>query len=260
MLTEGEDGAKAFKIFEAIEEKFTRDSMLWSNCVSLSIDNTNTMIGVNDSIASRFLEKNPEIFIAGCPCHLAHIAASHANDGFSDILGLNVEDVCIDCYYWFDKSSKRKGKLLEYFEFCNQDYQAVLKHLSVRWLSLQCCMERILKKFPSLKSYFLSEDAIDQRFQRLFQWFGNPLLEPALLFQTAVISLFTDFNLLLQRDEPAIHVVKPAMESLAKKLANRIVLPSVMKDVNSAMELDLDDESIFKQNKTIFLGGTTKFT
>ena len=62
-LTEGEHGAKAFKIFEAIEEKFTKDSMLWSNCVSLSIDNTNTMIGRNDSVALRFLEKNPEMFI-----------------------------------------------------------------------------------------------------------------------------------------------------------------------------------------------------
>jgi hypothetical protein len=104
------------------------------------------------------------------------VAASHANDSFSDVLGLNVEDVCIDCFYWFDKSSKRKGKLLEYFEFCNQEYQAVLKHLSVRWLSLQRCMERILKKYPSLKSYFLSEHFADQRFQRLSGLFGNPLL------------------------------------------------------------------------------------
>ena len=89
------------------------------------------MIGIDSSIASCFVEKNPEMFIAGCSYHLAHIGPSHANDAFSDILGLNVEDVCIDCFYWFDKSSKCKGKLLEYFEFCNREYQAVLKHLMV---------------------------------------------------------------------------------------------------------------------------------
>ena len=122
--------------------------------------------------------------MGGCVCHLAHIAASHANDTFSDVLGINVENICIDCFYWFDKSAKWKGKLTEYFEFCDQQYQCVLKHLSVQWLSLERCMERILKNIPSLKSYFLSENWVDERFRRLRGWFSNPLLEPALLFQT----------------------------------------------------------------------------
>ena len=95
------------------------------------------MIGASNSLASRFLEKNSEIFVGGCVCHLAHIAASHANDAFSDILGINVENICIDCFCWFDKSAKRKGKLTEYFEFCDQQYQCVLKHLSVWCLSLE---------------------------------------------------------------------------------------------------------------------------
>ena len=162
-ITEGEDCCKPYKIFESIERCFVEDGMPWPNCVSLSVDNTNSMIGRNNSVASRFLEKNPATFIAGCPCHLAHIAASHANESFSEFVNLSVEDVCVDCYYWFDKSTKRKGKLTEYFEFCNQEYQSVLKHLSVRWLSLEQCMERILKKFPSLKAYFESEDFQDER-------------------------------------------------------------------------------------------------
>ena len=35
----------------------------------------------------------------------------------------------MDCFYWFDKSWERKGKLLEYFGFCDQEYQNVLKHI-----------------------------------------------------------------------------------------------------------------------------------
>ena len=103
------------------------------------------------------VQDNAKFFISGCPCHLVHIVASHANDAFSEVLGLNVESLCIDIFYWFDKSSKRKGKLNEYFQFCDQGYQSVLKHVSVHWLSLEKCMNRILKKFESLKSYFLSE-------------------------------------------------------------------------------------------------------
>ena len=34
-LTEGEHGAKAFRIFEAIEANFVQDKLSWMNCVSL---------------------------------------------------------------------------------------------------------------------------------------------------------------------------------------------------------------------------------
>ena len=153
-LTSGEGGGTAAVIFEKIEEVFEQHKLPWENCTSLSVDNTNTMIGKHNSIASRFLEKNENCFIAGCPCHLAHIAASNSHDEFSSYIGLNVEDVMVDLYYWFDKSAKRKGVLTTYFELCDQEYLAVLKHLSVRWLSLERCVTRALKKFPSLKGWF----------------------------------------------------------------------------------------------------------
>ena len=105
------------------------------------------MIGVRNSVASHFLNKNPNVDISGCLCHLAHIAASHANDTFSNLIGFKIENVDIDSFYWFDKSSKRKGKLLEYFEFSDQEYQSVLKHTSIRWLSLERCMGRILNDY-----------------------------------------------------------------------------------------------------------------
>ena len=130
-LTEGEDTGKASKLFEAIEESFEADEIPWNNCASLNIDNTNAMVGKQNSVAARFLQKNANIFIGGCPCHLAHITASHANDAFSNAISTNVEYVCVDCFYWPDKSTKRKGKLVQYYQFCDQDYQSVLKHISI---------------------------------------------------------------------------------------------------------------------------------
>ena len=97
-LTGGEDGAKAYRIFEAIENKFTKYDLPWSNCISSSVDNCSTMIGVRNSVASRILNKNPNVYISGCPCHLAHIAASHANNAFTNLSGFNIENVCIDFF------------------------------------------------------------------------------------------------------------------------------------------------------------------
>ena len=271
-LTEGEHRPAAESIFATIENNFDWDNIPVQNCVSLSADNASTMIWKRNSLASDFKDKNSEIFISLCfssMCHLAYIAASHANDAFSEVLGLNVENSCIDIFYWFDKSSKRKGKLIEYFQFCDQEYQSVLKHVSlrwlslgkymnrilvsVRWLSLEKCMNRILKKIESLKSYFLGEEWTDERFQRLHRWFSNPLLEQALMFQTNAISMFTNFNLLLQRDQPSKHVLKAAIESLGRKLSSRIVTPTHLCNSTSAFSLDLHDDQLCKQHTSIFL-------
>ena len=73
------------------------------------------------------------------------------------ITKFEVEDVLIDLFYHFDKSTKRKAELAEYCEFCNVEFQQVLKHVSTRWLSLELAISRILQQYHALQPYFLSE-------------------------------------------------------------------------------------------------------
>ena len=130
----------------------------------------------------------------------------------------------------------------------------------MRWLSLEECAVRVLKKFPCLKSYFLSENFSDGRFQRLNEWFSDPLLEPAFLFTQTTISIFTNFNLLLKREEPTLHILKLSIERIGTNIADRMVKPSFLKNITSVADIDLTEESILLDPKTIFLGGTTKAT
>ena len=58
-------------MFEKICSIFQSDEIPWQNCASLSLDNTNAMVGKRNSVGPRFLEKNPNVFIGGCPRHLA---------------------------------------------------------------------------------------------------------------------------------------------------------------------------------------------
>ena len=164
----------------------------------------------------------------------------------------------VDLFYWFDKSAKRKGKLKEYFEFCDQEYQSVLKHLSVRWLSLEKCISRTTLKFTSLTAYFLSKSFADERFQRLEEKFNNPLLEPCMLFLSSALPLFTHFNQLLQREEPTIHILKSAMEGLGKKLAKRIMLPIKVKEISSISDIDLSNSENFMNTQDMYVGVLTK--
>ena len=69
----------------------------------------------------------------------------------------NVEEMVVDLYYWFDKSTKRKASLAGYCSFCDTSYREIVKHVNTRWLSLGRAIERVLQQYEALKSYFKSQ-------------------------------------------------------------------------------------------------------
>ncbi len=77
-------------------------------CTSVGVDNTSVNIGIRNSIKSRVLERNSAIFFNGCPCHIIHNAARKASDKLCSYCGFDVEELCIDIYFWF---GPLKGKM-----------------------------------------------------------------------------------------------------------------------------------------------------
>ena len=199
-------------------EELLQCSNIWALCTSVGVDNTSVNIGIRISIKSRVLERISAIFFNGCPCYILHNAARKASDKLCSHCGFDVEELCIDIYYWFDKSTKRKNGLHEYWTFCDQEYRAMIKHVITRWLSLELAVERVLKQFVSLKSYFRSENEVQPRFKRLHDLFEDPMTEVYLLFFQSVLPCFTQTNKSLQREEPLVHCLQPQLLSLYKKI------------------------------------------
>ncbi|KAG1959631.1 hypothetical protein F2P79_005885 [Pimephales promelas] len=104
---------------------------------------------------------------------------------FLDVTGFDPEDLCVDVAYWFRGSTNRKGYLSEFCDLHESDYMEMLQHVSVRWLSLESCVNRILQRYEPLTSYFKSLDEKQPRFRRLVDAFSNPLTEVYLLFYQA---------------------------------------------------------------------------
>ena len=100
-------------------------------------------------------------------------------------------------------------------------------------------MEKLLKQFPSLITYFKNEEWRYDWFERLNIGFTNQLLKRVLLLNLDAISIFLNFNRLLQREEPAIHIRKSSTENFDKKISNRIVKAAAKRDV-SILRLNLD--------------------
>lgn len=202
--TSGKNAGTAEVIFGKMDEVLSKHNIPWNNCVSLSVDNTSVNVGRRNSLKSRIVQKNSEVYVIGCPCHILHNISSKAATNFHETTGFDVEELTIDLAYWFDKSTKRKAGLEEFCVFCDVSYREIISHVSTRWLSLEKAVNRVLELYESLSSYFKSNNEPQARFKRLHSAFSKPMTEIYLLFIQSLIPTFTRLNMLLQREDPMI--------------------------------------------------------
>ena len=109
-------------------------------------------------------------------------------------------------------------------------HSEVIQFVSTRWLSLELFVNRELKKYEGLKSYFLLEETREKYFHEAF---SNPMLEVYLLFCQSTLSCFTAFNLLLQREQSLIYLLHESQQRFMKKLASRFIFAPLIQTHSS---------------------------
>ena len=117
----GRDASKAATLFDVFEEKIEADEIPWTQIVSLSVDNTNSMVGAHNSLASHLKAKNPETYVLGCPCHLAHNAASGAHDAYAKIMESVQKSSLLISITGLRKAQNGKGSYLSTCSFVTRN-------------------------------------------------------------------------------------------------------------------------------------------
>ena len=85
-----------------------------------------------------------------CQLHVVHNSFRKGVEGY----GSDVENLCIDMYYFFKLSPPRREDYADVQQKLNLDEFVFLWHVQSRWLSLIPAIERVRKQFPALKKYF----------------------------------------------------------------------------------------------------------
>ena len=157
--------------------------------------------------------------------------------------------------------SERMG-FSRYCLFCDQEYQKIMKHVSTRWLSLEIAVERSLKQFTNLSSYFKSEDKSQLRFKRLRFNFTDPVTEVYILFFQSVLPWFIHSNQFLQREEPLIYLLQPQLEKLLKNVLGKFIKPTVLaaslKKHDGLLSVDYNDGANHVTDSNLVVGYLTK--
>ena len=235
--TDGVNAATSAEIFSKISDVLRTCNVSWNNCVGFSVDNASVNLRKHNSIKSRVLQVNSNVYFLGCSCHISNNIGNAASSAFALESGFNIEEMAIDLFYWFDKSSKRKNSLADFCCFCDITYQqvVVVKHVSKRWLSLINAVERILKLYDGLKSYILSAEEPQARFRRLAALFSNPMTKLYLLFYKTVLSDLVKFNVFLQRKDPAIYYLYPHCVNFLRKTFSNLLKYQFLKTILISM-------------------------
>lgn len=93
---------------------------------------------------------------AGCSAHILHNRAKHAYN----FLPVDEENIVLNTFNYFASSTKRTKELKEFYEFVDIEWQELLRHMPVRWLTLWPAIDRLVTVLllPAIKSYFLSQN------------------------------------------------------------------------------------------------------
>lgn len=215
----------AIGMFRIVEQCLTSNKLSF-NCVSsFSGDNCNANFGAHNSLFTNLQEKNSEIIKANCHAHIVHNAVKNSIDK----LDYDIENLVLKLYGHFSVSAKRRDMLEECFEFNESEYQGLLHHVTTRWLTLLPCVERILKTWHPLLSYFRSLRDCPLQIKKLLYINDdeyedipdNNIPEINMLFCSNFLKIFHDAILKLEGNKVSIIDVYDIFNSLLTKLTER---------------------------------------
>ena len=144
----------AFAESEANElcETLQKSSLPLEYLLSLSSDGPNVNKAIKTIINSKLkanYQREP-VDTRPCQLHVVHNSLRKGVEGY----GSDVENLCIDTYYFFKLSPPRREDYADVQQKLNLDEFVFLQHVLSQWLSLIPAIEKVKMQFPPLKEYF----------------------------------------------------------------------------------------------------------
>lgn len=147
-----EPSETAEAICKSITSTLSKHKLSISFVSAFSAYNTNANFGKHKSAYTLLHNENNKLIKSGCLAHIVNNAFKHGLQK----LDFDVETVVLKIYGHFSSSASRRENLKSFFDFAQVDWEELVKHVPTRWLSLGPAVDKILKFYPALISYFIS--------------------------------------------------------------------------------------------------------
>lgn len=194
---------------------------LTSKCVAFIGDNANVNFGSLNrnpgrNVFTRLKEslEKPNLIGVGCPAHIIHNSLRNG----VDLMKLDIESIIMKIFNYFSIYTVRTETLKEFCNYVEINYQPLLRHSKTRWLSLFPCVERILKLYPALKEYFLSQSATPYLIKTFFE---STTSEAYLMFTHSLMSVYQANLAKVEEEHNSLLEISKILQSVLEMLRNR---------------------------------------
>lgn len=170
--------------------------------IGFGSDGCNSMMGSNNSVASRMIHNFPGITIWTCICLSLHLCTSEACKS----LPKRFEDLARRVFSCFSMSSKGSAQFVQFQEFCSTPIHKLLHPSQTRWLSLQLVVHRLLEQWDALVLYF-NDKVLTERLTTvnlIHSSLNDPLIKLIFLFLDWILPKFTSLNSFFQSSNVVI--------------------------------------------------------
>jgi len=150
----------------------------------------------------------------GCFAHITH----NAFDAACDKLPIDIESIIVKIYKHFSIYTVRVESLKLFCEDVNVEYEALTKHLHVRFLSLHPALVKIIKQYEPLKNYFRNQDSCPDAVAKFFADEDSMFW---LVFLENQLDLSNEYVKKIETKADTSFSVADKINALQKKLQNR---------------------------------------
>lgn len=215
-----EDSSTGETLYQAAKEKlFSLDDKIKFNLVSTVHDHGSNLVGSNRGFVA-FLknDRNNEYFFdLNDPCHSLSLAVSKSLDSLPEEFMNFVEKI-----HSHFSSTQRVSVLNQLQEKNGLTKLGLSRYVDLRWLSLGCSLQRILKIWDSLKIYMETYEP-SKKEEEIIKTFRSLLSDEAfymkVIFVSAVLDKVNSFNLTFQSQALEIDKLPSTIKVCIKEIS-----------------------------------------
>ena len=229
-------------LFDALSTVLSERGIPWSHVVGFCSDSASVMVGRRNSVLSRVLNEQPQVFTLGCICHLAALCAAAGLKALS----VSIDNLLIDIFYHFKHSSKRVHEFEEILaDFSNMAPMRILKHCTTRWLSLDRAVQRLIAMWPALHAYFDLEkehDHRNERVQRVASSLSSIDTKLFVHFVKFALRPLTRFNVVFQTTTSKISTMQRDILDLLRSYFSNFIKGTLLRSTDDIAYDDVENQ------------------